>query len=107
MQLIRAVFDCPKDISETTLNLEFHKAGNKFVDHFEAEGWVLRSPLDYYLDKGHSNKDPDRNHYVIVGYFHPLNKKPDPQEVIHLPKKVVDVLKQKMPEKVKVLNERD
>ena len=104
MQKIRAVFDAPKDCSDTFLHSEFRAAARKFLDHFEKEGWVLRSSLDFYCDFGRSNKDLLKNHYVIVGYFYPLNKKEDKKEVIEVPQKVVDKLLAKMPEKVRLLN---
>uniref|UniRef100_A0A6M3JVK1 Uncharacterized protein n=1 Tax=viral metagenome TaxID=1070528 RepID=A0A6M3JVK1_9ZZZZ len=104
MQKIRAVFDAPKDCSDETLQKEFKGSAQKFVDHFEAEGWVLRSSLDFYCDMGRSNNDPLKNHYVIVGYFYPLNKKADRPGVIELPDRIVQKLLQKMPEKVRILN---
>jgi len=106
MQLIRAVFDAPKDCSDYILKQEFKTAARKFVDHFEAEGWVLKSSLGCYMDAGRSRKDLLKNHYVITGYFYPLNKKEDKKGELILPKSIVDRLKQKMPEKVKVLSER-
>jgi len=104
MQLIRGVFDVPKDCSDHILKSECNTNGTKFVEHFEKEGWVLHSPLDFYLDAGRSREDELKNHYVIVGYFHPLNKKEDKKEVIELPEKIVQKLLKKMPHKVKILN---
>jgi hypothetical protein len=74
------------------------------MEHFEDEGWVLRSPLDFYLDAGRSAQDPLKNHYVITGYFYPLNKKEDKDGELILPKRIVDKLVEKMPEKVRLLN---
>lgn len=103
MQVIRGVFDVPKDCSDFVLKQEFRTQGYKFLEHFEALGWVLRSPLDFYLDAGRSAKDPLKNHYVIRGMFYPLNVKEDKPEEIHLPDKVVQKLLKKMPHKVKIL----
>lgn len=103
MQKIHGVFDAPKDCSDEFLKAEAHRMIGKYINHFEADGWVLRSPVDFCLDVGRSAKDPVKNHYVITAKWYPLNKKEDKPEVIHLPNRVVQRLLRKMPEKVRIL----
>ena len=102
-QKIHGVFDAPKDCSDYFLKQEADRMIRKYVDHFELDGWVLRSPIEFHLDAGKSAKTPLKNHYVITAYWYPLNKKEDRYETITLPKRVVDKLVQKMPEKVRIL----
>jgi hypothetical protein len=101
METLRAVFTAPKDCRGDLLNIIFKENARKFLDHFEAEGWVLRSPLDFYQDFGASKEDPNQLHYIIVGVFSDDFKKKERGE-LHLPEKVVQKLLKKMPEKVRI-----
>jgi len=102
MEVLRAVFDAPRDCSQEQLERDFKRHGRKFLEHFESEGWVLRSPLNFYADFGASKDDPNKIHYVIVGWFTPNNRKEQKPEEVVLPKKVVDKLKQKFGGRIKV-----
>ncbi len=101
METLRAVFTAPKDCKGNLLEIIFKENARKFLEHCEVEGWVLRSPLDFYADFGASQEDPSQIHYIIVGQFSDDFRKKTREE-IHLPEKVVQKLLKKMPEKVRI-----
>jgi hypothetical protein len=102
MDTLRAVFDAPRGCSIEQLEQICHINGNKFIEAKDKEGWVLRSPLDFFQDAAASRKDPNSDHYVAVGRFDLVNRHP-PTGSIDLPDSIVKKLMKKFPEKVKIL----
>ena len=102
MDTLRAVFDAPKGCSQKQLEQISYINGQKFLEAMDKQGWVLRSPLDFYQDFAASRKDVNNNHYVAKGRFDLVNRNP-PTGTIELPDSIVQKLKRIMPEKVKVL----
>ncbi len=103
MDTLRAVFDAPKGCSQEQLEQIAYANGQKFLEAMDKQGWVLRSPLDFYQDSAASRKDVDNNHYVAVGRFDLVNRYPIDGK-IELPDSVVQKLLKTMPEKVRILN---
>ena len=102
MDTLRAVFDAPRGCSQEQLEQISYVNGQKFLEAMDRQGWVLRSSLDFYQDAAASRKDVNSNHYVAVGNFDLVNRYPD-TGTIELPDSIVQKLRKKFPEKVKIL----
>ncbi len=69
MKTLQGIFIAPKDITGEALNATFEENSKKFVEAMEERGWILKSPIDFYLSEVPSAHNQTDNHYTMRGNF--------------------------------------
>lgn len=69
MKTLQGIFIAPKDCTGVALETIFEANSKKFVEAMEQRGWVLKSPIDFFLAEVPSAHNQVDNHYTMRGNF--------------------------------------
>ena len=69
MKTLQGIFIAPKDITGMALETIAEENSKKFVEAMEKRGWVLKSPIDFFLAEVPSAHNQVDNHYTMKGNF--------------------------------------
>lgn len=69
MKTRQGIFIAPKDCTGIALETIFEANKKKWLEAEEKAGWILMSPIDFYLSEVPSAHNQVDNHYTMRGNF--------------------------------------